>query len=65
MGFCFEMDKRKSNDEKYRVAGKKLRAEVERWDELVARATRNRLERLERDLLHELDMEMIDARRDW
>ena len=59
------MDKRKSNDEKYRVSCKKLRAEVERWDEIVARVTRSRLERLERDLLHELDMEMIDARRDW
>ena len=59
------MKKGKSKDDQYRVSGKRLKAEVERWDELVARATRNRLERIERDLLHELEMEMIDGRRDW
>ena len=55
----------KSKDDQYRVSGKRLKAEVERWDEVVARVTRSRLERLERDLLHELELDMIDARRDW
>ena len=47
--------------EKYRVSGARLRAEVKRWDDACARA----LERYMMQLDHELEMEHIDARRDW
>ena len=39
----------KSKDTLHRVSGKRLRTEVERWDAIVARVTRSRLERIERD----------------
>ena len=55
------MKKGKSKDDQYRVSGKRLKAEVERWKELEARAFRRYIERL----AHECELEMIDGRRDW
>lgn len=49
------------NSDKYRVSGKRLKAEVERWKELEARAFQRYLERLD----YELENEIRDGRRDW
>jgi len=45
----------------YRVSGKKLKEAVERWDE----AGRRVLDRYIYKLTHEIEMDLIDARRDW
>lgn len=46
---------------KYRVSGARLRAELKRLEEARIRAIKRYFDRLER----ELEVELIDSRRDW